>query len=216
MTQRPLPYTIRPMHPGDIPTVVAIDRLSFPTPWSASSYAYELRNIKVSSYYVLLKPTTGGATLPKQGWRQWLLNMTGLSGPESPVIGYVGVRLRGPDAHISTIAVHPDWRGNGLGELLLLTALEQALVQGRRSITLEVRSSNHVAQQMYRKYGFRLTGVHRGYYQDGEDAWLMEAGLDTVHTRTRLAELRQVLETRLRDGVSGSHTSSGQNGADTL
>jgi ribosomal-protein-alanine N-acetyltransferase len=216
MTQQPLPYTIRPMQPGDIPTVVAIDQLSFPTPWSASSYAYELRNNKVSSYYVLLKPTTGGAALPKQGWRQWLLGVMSLSGRESPVIGYVGFRLRGPDSHISTIAVHPDWRGNGLGELLLLTALEEVLAQGRRSVTLEVRASNHMAQQMYRKYGFRFTGVHQGYYQDGEDAWLMAASLDAVRTRTRLAELRQALETRLRDRASRSHTSSGQNGADTL
>ena len=193
---KPLPYTIRPMEPGDVPTVAVIERLSFPSPWPASSYLYELSHSTQSSYYVLLKPTMDEAAPPEQGWRRWLRGVMGL--PErSRVIGYVGFRLQGNEAHISTIAVHPDWREKGLGELLLLTAMEKVLELGKGVVSLEVRPSNQVAQQLYRKYGFRFKVVHRGYYRDGEDAWLMEVEVKQGTYRARLARLRQALEARL-------------------
>lgn len=212
MIQQCLPYTIRPMELGDIPTVVAIDQLSFPTPWSTSSYSYELRHAKTSFYYVLLKPATNKPAPPKQGWRQWFLDPLGYPRRESRVIGYMGFRLQVPGVHISTLAVHPDWRGNGLGELLLLTALEEAVAKGLTSVTLEVRASNHVAQHLYRKYGFQFTGVHQGYYRDGEDAWLMKVELDEARHQTRLTVLRQVLAARLRQQQPGERsTLVGQN-----
>jgi ribosomal-protein-alanine N-acetyltransferase len=191
--REPWPYSIRPMEPGDIPSVVAIDRLSFPTPWSASSYAYELKHRNSSFFYVLLKPDPNGDSPPERGWRRWLHSATGLGPQKSRVIGYLGIRLRNSGTHISTIAIHPDWRGHGLGELLLLTAMEQSAKMERSLVTLEVRPSNATAQRLYQKYGFRFTGVHEGYYRDGENAWLMAVEID----RKRLAELRQALETRL-------------------
>ena len=131
---------------------------------------------------------------------------------ESRVIGYVGLRFQSAEAHISTIAVHPDWRGQGLGELLLLTAIEKALELESRFVSLEVRASNRVAQGLYRKIGFHFTGVQRGYYRDGEDAWLMAAEVNRDECRTRLAHLRQVLDARL----CGQRPAGGQNGRDTL
>jgi ribosomal-protein-alanine N-acetyltransferase len=128
------------------------------------------------------------------------------------VIGYVGFRFRSAEAHVSTIAVHPDWRGKGLGELLLVTALEKALELETRILSLEVRASNQVAQKLYRKYGFRFASVHRGYYRNGEDAWLMEAEVHRDTYRARLARLRQILEARLR----GQGTDVGQNDGDRL
>jgi ribosomal-protein-alanine N-acetyltransferase len=199
--QEPLPYVIRPMKPGDIPTVVAIDRLSFPTPWSASSYAYELQHRNVSFYYVLLNPNSEDDTSPPRGWRRWLHSVTGGGGQKGRVIGYVGFRLRNAGVHISTIAIHPDWRGNGLGELLLLTAIEQSSKLGFGTMTLEVRPSNQVAQHLYHKYGFRFTGTHERYYQDGEDAWLMTAEIGQDTYRAQLVELRRALEQRLKDPV---------------
>ena len=194
---QPLPYTIRPMDPDDVPTVVAIERLSFPTPWPRSSFLYELSHSTRSHYHVLLKPEMGETPPSGAGWRRWLRGVVGLPG-ESRVIGYVGFRLRSAEAHISTIAVHPDWRGRGLGELLLLAAMEQALELGIGLVSLEVRASNRVAQNMYRKYGFRFVSVRRGYYQDGEDAWLMEIEVQQDACRTRLAGLRRMLEAGLR------------------
>jgi ribosomal-protein-alanine N-acetyltransferase len=131
---------------------------------------------------------------------------------ESRVIGYVGFRFRPEGVHISTIAVHPDWRGKGLGELLLLTAMEKALDMGSKVVSLEVRASNHVAQRLYRKYGFRFTAVHQGYYRDGEDAWRMEAQVDTRPYRDRLAARRQTMEARL----NRPQLDVGQNSGDTL
>lgn len=200
MTRSVLPYTIRPMEPGDIPTVVAIDRLSFPLPWSASTYLYELHHNKTSFLRVLLKPPTDEeqAAPPTQGgWRRWLRQAIGLPQEESRVIGYVGFRLQAPKVHISTIAVHPDWKNNGLGELLLLTAIEQALELNAEAVSLEVRASNHIAQRLYRKYGFRFTGVHQAYYRDGEDARLMEAVIGHGAYHAHLTKLRQTLEARL-------------------
>jgi [ribosomal protein S18]-alanine N-acetyltransferase len=214
MTQEPLSYTIRPMELGDIPTVVTIDRLSFPTPWPASSYAYELKHRNTSFYYVLLKPEANDEPHSERGWRRWLLNVPGLGKQESRVIGYLGLRLCGSGTHISTIAVHPDWRGKGLGEFLLLTALEQSLEMGFGEVTLEVRPSNQVAQRLYRKYGFRFTGVHAGYYRDGEDAWLMAVEMDRDAYRTRLSELCRNLELRLGNHPPRKHNSTacvGQN-----
>ena len=208
---QPSPYVIRPMEPGDVPTVAVLERLSFATPWPASSFLYELNHSQQSSYHVLLKPDTGEAMPVERGWRRWLRDLLGRA-EGSRVIGYVGLRFHSAEAHVSTIAVHPDWRGKGLGELLLLTALEKARALGSSVVSLEVRASNRVAQALYRKYGFRFGSIHRGYYQDGEDAWLMEVDVRRETYGARLNVLRQALETRLR----GQPADVGQNSRDTL
>jgi len=199
------------MEPGDVPTVVTIERLSFPVPWLASSFLYELNRSARSFYYVLLKPALGTAVPSEQGWRRWLRRVMGLP-DESRVIGYVGFRLQHAEAHISTIAVHPDWRGQGLGELVLLTAMEQALGLEVSVVTLEVHPSNRVAHHLYRKYGFRFKGVNRGYYRDGENAWLMEVKVNQDTYQVRLNGLRQALEARLHRQQTGV----GQNDRDTI
>jgi len=190
-------YTVRPMQPGDVSTVIAIERLSFPTPWPASAFLYELRQTD-SYYYVLLQSAVHRNVHPDRGWRHWLHRISGLP-EEDQVLGYVGFRFRGDQAHISTIAVHPDWRGRGLGELLLLTALEKALTQRASSVTLEMRVSNDVARRLYHKYGFQLQGTLTRYYRDGEDAQLMAVEVGNGVYQARLARLRRVLERRLHD-----------------
>jgi ribosomal-protein-alanine N-acetyltransferase len=203
------------MEPEDIPTVMAIDRLSFPTPWPASSYSYELHHSKRSFYYTLLRPGPAAVvparTPSRRRWRRWLRSAASVS-QQVRIIGYVGFRLRNEEAHISTLAVHPDWRGKGLGELLLLVAIEKALELGARLVTLEVRASNRIAQRLYHKYDLRFKSVHPGYYRDGEDAWLMEVTVDHDAYRARLAELRRALEERL----CSHEVEVGQNIGDTL
>ncbi len=206
-----LPYPICPMEPGDVPKVVAIERLSFPTPWLASSFLYELSHNARSCYYVLLRPTVGEAAPARRGWLRWLRGVIGVP-EERWVIGYVGLRSQDAEVHITTVAVHPDWRGKGLGELLLLTAMEQALKVECSVVSLEVRPSNQAAQHLYRKYGFRFKDVHRGYYRDGEDAWLMEVEVNGDAYPARLTRLRQKLEARLRL----RRTSVGQNEGVTI
>lgn len=204
-------YTIRPMEVSDVPTVVAIERRSFPSPWLPSYFLHELTHSPHSYYYVLLKPQSEETAPYRPGWRRWLDNLLGIPG-ESEVIGYVGFKLRNTRAHISTIAVHPAWRGQGLGELLLLTALEKALELKAKKVSLEVRPSNRIAQRLYQKYGFRFERVYRGYYRDGEDAWRMEVQVDLPAYRSRLVDLRQTLESRVRCRQVGV----GQKSGDTI
>ena len=103
------------------------------------------------------------------------------------------------EAHVTTIAVHPKYRGAGLGELLLLRMIDTARGVRARWLTLEVRKSNDVAQALYRKYSFKEMGVRRPYYSDnGEDALVMWT--DPIDSRTfidALASNRAALEERL-------------------
>lgn len=78
------------------------------------------------------------------------------------------------EAHIATIATHPDWRGRGIGQRILLALLREAQRRQAQTVTLEVRVSNLPAQRLYQKYGFREVGRRKAYYQDNrEDALLM-------------------------------------------
>ena len=154
MTATQVEYGIRRMTVDDLPGVVEIDRQSFPIPWPERTYRYELK--ENSSAHLFVASDSGGAS--------------------SEVIGYVGYWMLVDEAHISTIAVHPDYRRRGLGEQLLLAALRHALKLGAVEATLEVRASNLAAQNLYRKYGFEEVGQRQHYYRDnGEDAILMTA-----------------------------------------
>lgn len=90
------------------------------------------------------------------------------------ILGYSGFWLIGEEAHITTLAVHPDFRRLHVGERLLVNYIIQARKVGADWITLEVRVSNESAQRLYGKYSFRSLGVRRNYYQDnGEDALVL-------------------------------------------
>lgn len=133
---------------ADIPRVQEIDRLSFPTPARANLFEHELAQNDIAHYQVL--------------------------GEAEELVGFAGFWLIADEIHISTIATHPDWRGQGLGELLLLNLLFEAYKLPANMITLEVRRSNEVAQALYRKFQFAEVGIRRRYYRDtGEDALLM-------------------------------------------
>lgn len=208
-------YLIRPMAPGDVPTVAVIDRISFPTPWPASAFRHELKQRR-SHYYVLLRPELGDATSSRQTWARWLRALFGLS-KESRVIGYVGFRLQSKEGHVTTIAVHPDWRQRGLGELLLLTAIDRMMRRQVSVVSLEMRPSNQVARRLYRKYGFQRVARRRGYYRDGEDALVMVARVREDGYRTRLVEIRRRLKAQLRlRGIEVRQIEVGQNNRHTL
>lgn len=143
---------VRPMTLADIPDVVAIDRLSFSMPWPERSYRYELTENAAARLLVAEVPAS----------------------PRLRVAGYIGLWLLVDEAHVSTIAVHPTDRGRGIGEALLLAALDLAARIGAELATLEVRASNRAAQNLYRKHGFAVVGSRTGYYKDNqEDAVLM-------------------------------------------
>ena len=136
----------------DVRAVLEIDRLSFPIPWSENTYRYELLENQ-SSYLNVMEIQFNG---------------------ENRIIGYIGFWYIVDEAHISTIAVHPDFREMGIGELLLRCVLKQASELKARLITLEVRVSNQTAMNLYRKYQFENVGNRPRYYRDNnEDALLM-------------------------------------------
>ena len=108
----------------------------------------------------------------------------------SLMVGYGGFWALGDEAHISTIAVRPDWRGYGLGELLLAAMIDLAASLKARFVTLEVRASNLVAQNLYRKYLFEQAGLRRRYYRDNdEDALIMTT--PRIDDRTFLTAFHQ-------------------------
>jgi ribosomal-protein-alanine N-acetyltransferase len=175
-----LPYTADWMRPHDVRQVMPIEMASFPAPWPASAYRYELARNDLSSYLVLRE---------KEG-----------TASQARVVAYGGFWLILDEGHISTLAVDPALRGRGLGECMLVVLIETAILRGAGELTLEVRASNHVAQGLYRKYGFLRVGLRKGYYRDnGEDALIMTTPrVDERGFQQRYRALLELLRERLR------------------
>ncbi len=180
-----LPFIVRRMTLEDLPEVLEIERVSFRMPWTQSAYQYELtRNDR--GFYLVVRLRSDKR--------------------EGPLIAYGGFWFLIDEAHICTLAVRPDWRGKGIGELTLYSLIDLALRLGAELITLEVRVSNKPAQNLYRKYGFEVMGRRKGYYSDGEDAFIMTAfDVNTPKYRSLLNRNRENLERKLR-GLSHGGT----------
>ncbi len=164
---------IRPMRLSDVDTVVELDTLSFPTPWPARTYRYEIANNE-RSIMIVLEHANPIRSPNGSGLAGWLKRLSGEHPLPVSLAGFSGMWHIADEAHISTIAVHPAWRGYKLGELLLWNMIYHAIHSEARIVTLEVRISNTVAQNLYRKYGFEIMGRRKGYYRDnGEDAYMM-------------------------------------------
>lgn len=163
-------FIIEPMRLHDIPAVMRIERASFPSPWSEAGYRRELTQNNIARYFVLrhldMTPPSGLSGLVKRWW--------GRDAPvRGEVIGYAGYWLHETEAHITTIAVAPEFRGQNLGEWLLLHVFADAIAHNIETITLEVRDTNVPARNLYAKYGFEVKQRRRRYYSDGEDALRM-------------------------------------------
>jgi ribosomal-protein-alanine N-acetyltransferase len=211
-----LPYVIEPMQLREVAEVMEIERLSFPSPWSARAYRYELRENNLSHYLVarpqrpLAKKKSGfwgrlrrePALGFSKGAVERLCRSLGVAvSPRDNIFGYGGFWLMAGEAHISTIAVRPEWRRRGIGELLLVAMLERAVELGADLATLEVRVSNVAAQGLYEKYGFAKVGLHFRYYSDrGEDALIMTAKrLTSAAFQSRFQRLKAELGQKLAE-----------------
>lgn len=167
---------IRRMRTQDIPEVMTIESVSFGRHhWSDDSFYNELNN-HVGRYYSLIQ-----TDIPR-------------------LIGYLGFWLIADEAHITTVAVKPECRGNALGELLLVQCLERCMSQSIHWLTLEVRVSNYNAQNLYYKYGFNSVGTRLRYYQDNqEDALIMTTSdISTEAYRKQFRLLKTALQERLQ------------------
>jgi len=188
-TTSPTFYVDR-MTVADIPEVIDIERLSFSLPWPPNAYKRELQDNRTAHYIVVRRQVPGQqpplpAPPTKQEEHKGLFGFLRSLGTPAPapahegpptIFGYAGLWLMVDEAHITTIAVRPEMRGKGLGELVLCGLVDTSLEVGARIMTLEVRVSNTVAQNLYLKYGFRQSGLRRRYYSDNnEDALIMTA-----------------------------------------
>jgi len=140
---------IFPMTLADVDGVCEVEKLSFLTPWSREAFVSEL----MQTYTVYIVARTG-----------------------EKVVGFGGMHVVWEDAHVTNVAVHPLYRGRGLGEQLMRELISRARERGANRMTLEVRVSNTAARALYHKLGFVTEpgAVRKGYYTDtGEDAIVM-------------------------------------------
>jgi len=149
---------VRRMTLEDVPAIVELDKLSFSLPWPEKSFRFELTDNPAS--------------------RCWVIEADGR------IVGMIVVWLLVDEAHIATIATHPDRRRQGIARKLLSYALRYLSKEGAVSSFLEVRESNLAAQEMYRKFGYEAVGRRKRYYKDtDEDAILMSLNnLDRFNT----------------------------------
>jgi ribosomal-protein-alanine N-acetyltransferase len=158
---------------ADLDTIMQIERQVFKYPWSRHMYLVDLQHNRMASYLVVFSADSGDDRVP-------------------PVLAYGGFWLMVDEAHIATVASHPDWRGCGLGQYLMLGLLEQAVARGAVSSTLEVRVGNLPARTLYDKLGYEPRGTRRHYYENGEDALIMTTpALAGPDMQSRLALARE-------------------------
>jgi ribosomal-protein-alanine N-acetyltransferase len=164
---QPSELELAPMRRRHVRQVLKIEGQVYPRPWSSTLFLQEMAR-KSDRHYIVAKL-------------------------EGQVVGYAGMMVTGPEAHITTIAVDPALQRRRIGTRLMISLIDEALERGCSSISLEVRKSNFGAQQMYERFSFKPVGVRRGYYiETGEDAIVMWAeGIDSAAFRRRLSDLRR-------------------------
>ena len=157
---------IEPLRRKHLGAVLDIEQVSYPKPWTTGVFQSELE-------------------MARRGERVYLVALSG-----GVVIGYAGILLIAGDAHVSNIAVHPDWRRQRLGARLLAELAWSALDHQCTALTLEGRITNTAAQDLYRLFGFEAAGIRKRYYENIDDAivmWCTE--LATPQYRQMLVEL---------------------------
>jgi ribosomal-protein-alanine N-acetyltransferase len=150
-------WALSEMRAQDLRQVLDIERASFDNPWSSALFLQELRI--PFSRMIVIRPA---------------------GGDDQPIAGYLCRWFVADEIHILNVAVHPRYRGRGVGSLLLREALREAREGHAEAVTLEVRRSNEAARRLYAAFGFEEVGVRRNYYGRGEDALIMRLAVARV------------------------------------
>lgn len=137
---------IRRANESDLTAVIAIENLSFNTPWTSGFFTHELYN-PVSYFYILEI--------------------------QDKLAGYVIFWIFKEEAHIANVAVHPEYRRKGYGEQLLNWVVHFCRRKRVETISLEVNEINYTALQLYAKTGFTQVGRRVKYYENRYDALLL-------------------------------------------
>ncbi len=136
------------LRPDDVDDVLIVEKLSFTIPWSRNAFVEEVTNNKFARYIIA---KVNGKT-----------------------VGYAGLWKVFEEGHITNVAVHPEYRRNGVGFMLVKSLIALAIEEKITKMTLEVRRSNISAQNLYIKFGFKVEGFRKEYYADNkEDAIIM-------------------------------------------
>jgi ribosomal-protein-alanine N-acetyltransferase len=174
------------MRLADIPQVLEIERESFPAMWPPTAFKRELQQNRLAHYIVVVEhnPDSGAIETPEPppsrrpgAFGRILRTLAGADEGSRPppgqrpelVTGFIGVWMLPDEAHIVTIAVRGGRRRRGIGELMLIRAIELAQAMGQGLVTLECRVSNEAAIRLYEKYGFQQVGVRPRYYSDNQE-----------------------------------------------
>lgn len=145
---------IRPMTIDDVDGVFEVEKNCFEHYWSKGEFEKEMKN-DVARYLV--------------------------ADIDGKIVGYVGIWFVAGEGHITNVAVHSDYRGQKIGDILIKHLVKMCEDNNIFAMTLEVRVSNIVAQNLYKKYGFKLAGIRKEYYSDNkEDAMIMWSQLKEV------------------------------------
>lgn len=140
--------TICPMTETDLDEVLIIETESFPRPWARNHFLDELNSPHAFPLVAI--------------------------GPKNRVIGYICPMLVIDEGHILDVAVDNAFRGKGAGRMLVERVLQDCREKGAEFVSLEVRLSNFSAIHLYESLGFVETGRRKAYYENGDDALLME------------------------------------------
>lgn len=170
-------FQIHPLTPDLLAAAVELDRLCLGGLWTYDGYAKELES-----------PNSD------------LLVLSQNNDTELPTLVGLGCSWAIVDeAHITLLAIHPDYRRSGLGSALFLSLLTSACQRGMKHATLEVRASNQAALSLYERFGFQEAGRRRRYYPDNEDAVILWRGkLQHPDFAQTLALWKQDIESRHR------------------
>jgi [ribosomal protein S18]-alanine N-acetyltransferase len=201
---------IRKMAKKDISQVTEIDREAFPEMWPPVNFQHEMNN-RLAYYNVacdgqlVIPPSPAAAPARVRTFLglKWPFHPKPEPPPEPVdyVTGFVGLWMMVDEAHIINIAVRSNFRGKGIGELLLISGIDMADKLKAQVVTLEVRVSNKRAQNLYTKYGFNEVGVRKAYYTDNkEDALIMTTGIvPSEEFKNRFASLKEAHFKKIRD-----------------
>jgi ribosomal-protein-alanine N-acetyltransferase len=153
--------------------VMAIERRVYPRPWSPSLFLSEIGDEHTRAYFV--------------------------GRVDRRIVTYGGLICYGDEAHITTIAVDPEFHRRKIGTRMLYELMRTAIDMGATATSLEVRVSNWNAQRLYSDFGFRPVGVRKNYYQEvNEDALVM--WVDDIQSAEYLDRLEDIVEL-LPDGL---------------
>jgi len=131
----------------DIDELLHLENLCFSRPWSRESYEHELGKNPMANFYGFFDG--------------------------DKLIAFAGFWLIVDEGHIANVAVHPAWRRQGFGELMMRRVMTLCQAAGGKRMTLEVRKRNFPARDLYLKLGFHVEGERENYYQDPKDSALI-------------------------------------------